>query len=128
MTTYTSASPVLRSIANAGPRASRPRRRARSAQRHTLTGPVAWVDADASLVVLRVERASLRARRFVGATVTVNLGGARLSAPDRNGDGELSAADLLPGERISVGVTLPVGADRLPRVVAARSVACASFA
>lgn len=69
----------------------------------------------------------MRARRFVGSTVTVDLGGARLSAPDRNCDGELSAADLLPGERVSVGVTLPVGTDRLPEMVAARSVACASF-
>lgn len=120
--------PASRGIANAGPRASRSSRRARSLHRHTLSGPIAWVDPQASLVVLRVERASLRARRFVGATVTVNLTGARLSAPDRNGDGRLSAADLLPGERISVGVTLPVGADRLPRVIAARSVACASFA
>jgi hypothetical protein len=80
------------------------------------------------LIVLRVEQATLRARRFVGATLTVDLTGARISAPDRNGDGELTAADLLPGERISIGVTLPVGADRLPRVIEARSVTCASFA
>ena len=121
------ASPAPRGISNAGPRGSRSPRRTRSRHRHTLTGPIAWVDPHASLVVLRVERTSLRARRFVGGTVTVNLAGARLSAPDRNGDGERTAADLLPGERISIGVTLPVGADRLPQVLPARSVACASF-
>jgi len=119
--------PASGGVANTGPRASRWPRRARSTHRHTLTGPVAWVDADVSLVVLCVERTSLRARRFVGATVTVSLAGARLSAPDCNGDGELTAGDLLPGERISIGVTLPMGADRLPRVICARSVACASF-
>jgi hypothetical protein len=125
----TQALPTTRRAANAAPRASRSRRRRpRSTERHTLTGPVAWVDPHAALVVLRVERTSLRARRFMGATVTVDLSGARMSAPDRNRDGEVSAADLLPGERISVGVTLPVGVDRLPRVVAARTAVCASFA
>lgn len=125
MSSFALASP--RGIANAGPRTSRPRRKSRSVHRHSLTGPIAWVDPRASLVVLRVQHASRRARRFVGATVTVSLAGARVSAPDRDGDGVLTAADLLPGERITVAVTLPVDQVGLPPVVAARSALCESF-
>lgn len=116
-----------RGTPNAGPRSSRSRRRAPSSGHHVLEGRLAWVDPYGSRVVLRVDATNRRARRFVGETVTVDLAGTRFSAPDRDGDGRLSAADLLPGERVAVSVKLPRELERLPRVVAARSVLCHSF-
>ncbi len=92
-----------------------------------LSGRLAWVDQRGSLVVLRVEKTNRRGRRMKGATLTVNLANARMSTPDRNGDGERTAADLLPGERVSVAVTVPRHLDGLPRVVAARTCTCQSF-
>lgn len=122
-----SSSSLPRGVPNAGPRTSRSRPRAATVDRLILSGRLAWVDDRGELVVLRVERTNRRGRRFNGATVTVNLAGARMSTPDRNGDGERSAADLLPGERVSVAVTLPRFLDGLPRVVTARTCTCESF-
>lgn len=126
MTTH--ATPSLRGgVPNAGPHSSRPHRRAATVDHLVLTGRLAWVDHRGGMVVLRIEDTNRRGRRFKGATVTVNLAGARMSTPDRNGDGKRSAADLLPGERVSVGVKLPRHLDGLPRVVAARTCTCESF-
>jgi len=119
--------PRRRGVANAGPRRSAARRRAATSTHHVLEGRLAWIDGHGSRVVLRVDSANRRARRFVGTTVTVYLAGARVSAPDRDGDGRLSAADLLPGERVTVTAKLPRHLERTPGVLSARSVLCHSF-
>lgn len=126
MITYATTS-LRRGVPNAGPHSSRARPRAATVDHLVLTGCLAWVDHRGGLVVLRIEDTNRRGRRFKGATVTVNLAGARMSTPDRNGDGERSAADLLPGERVSVGVTVARHLDGLPRVVVARTCVCDSF-
>lgn len=72
-------------------------------------------------MVLRVDTTNRRARAFRGRTVTVDLAAARIRAPDRDADGRNTAADLLPGERVTVRVNLPRRLPQLPRLVRAAS-------
>ncbi|MFA9272691.1 MAG: hypothetical protein ACEQSX_18465, partial [Baekduiaceae bacterium] len=88
---------------------------------YALTGRVAWVEPKSELVVLRVDATNRRARAFRGQAVTVRLAGARLRAPDRDADGQRTAADLLPGERVTVRANLPRRLARVPQVVTASS-------
>jgi hypothetical protein len=88
---------------------------------YALTGRVAWVERAGGLIVLRIDTTNRRARAFRGRTVTVDLGAARLRAPDRDADGRRTAADLLPGERVTVRVNLPRRLPQVPQLVRAAS-------
>jgi hypothetical protein len=88
---------------------------------YALTGRVAWVERAGGLIVLRIDTTNRRARAFRGRTVTVDLGAARLRAPDRDADGRHTAADLLPGERVTVRVNLPRRLPQVPQLVRAAS-------
>lgn len=88
---------------------------------HALTGRVAWVEREGGLIVLRVDSTNRRARAFRGRTVTVDLSSARVRAPDRDADGRHTAADLLPGERVTVRVNLPRSLPQVPQLVRAAS-------
>jgi hypothetical protein len=110
-----------RGVPNAGP--PRDARRAGSGVRAcVLTGTLAWIERDGRLAVLRVHDTNRRARAFRGRNVTVDLSAARVSAPDRDGDGRQSVADLLPGERVSVRANVDRWLSELPRTIAARQV------
>lgn len=87
-----------------------------------LTGRLAWVERDGRLAVLRVEDTNRHGRAFRGRTLTVDLSEARVSVPDRDADGRATTRDLLPGERVTIRVSLSRQAAELPRTVAARHV------
>jgi hypothetical protein len=102
------------------------RRRRRPPSDHAscvLTGAVQFVDGGARWVTIGVRDASSVGRRLIGSTVTLDLDGARLTVADRNGDGLLSARDLLPGDAIRVSVRLPRAAAHAPGMLRARRVA-----
>jgi hypothetical protein len=107
---------------NAGPGARGSRRQADGSVSYVLTGPLAWIERDGRVAVLRVQETNRRGRAFRGRTVTVDVSEARVSAPDRDADGRLTPRDLLPGERVTVRVNLPRRLAELPRTVAARQV------
>lgn len=108
-------------VPNAGPSAQRARRRPDRSATYALTGRVAWVERAGGLVVLRVDTTNRRARVFRGRTVTVDLAAARVRTPDRNADGRRTAADLLPGERVTIRVNLPRRLAQVPQLVRASS-------
>lgn len=89
---------------------------------HVFQGTLAWIERDGTLAVVRVRDTNRIARALRGRTVTIDLADARISAPDRDGDGQSSALDLLPGEQVEVRAAasdVPVDA---PRVLTARQV------
>jgi hypothetical protein len=104
------------------------RRRAPSDQvAVVLTGALRFVDHGGHAVAMTVRDASSAGRRLVGATVTLDLGRARLAAPDRNADGVVSPEDLLPGDRVRVTARLPRSPEPAPPVIAVRRMsACAA--
>lgn len=110
-----------RGVPNAGPSARAPRRRPDRSATYALTGRVAWVEPEGGLIVLRVDTTNRRARILRGRTLTVDLSRARLRAPDRDEDGRRTAADLLPGERVTVRTNLPRRLPWVPQVVSAAS-------
>ncbi len=110
-----------RGVPNAGPSARRARRRPDRSTTYALTGRVAWVEPRGGLIVLRVDSTNRRARVLRGRTVTVDLTRARVRAPDRDQDGQHTAADLLPGERVTVRANLPRRLARVPQIVGAAS-------
>lgn len=73
------------------------------------------------MIVVRVDTTNRKARAFRGRTVTVDLTQARVRAPDRDADGQRTAADLLPGERVTVRTNLPRRMDEVPQFVSATS-------
>lgn len=86
-----------------------------------MTGRVAWVEPQGGLIVLRVDTTNRRARALRGRTLTVDLTRGRVRAPDRDQDGRRTAADLLPGERVTIRVNLPRRLERVPQTVTAAS-------
>ncbi len=85
-----------------------------------LTGGLRFVDRGGQVVAMTVREASSAGRRLVGATVTLDLGRARLAAPDRNADGLVSPEDLLPGDQVRVTARLPRSPEPVPPVIAVR--------
>ncbi|HEU4974183.1 MAG TPA: hypothetical protein VFT50_03785 [Baekduia sp.] len=106
---------------SAGRRETGSTRRTRGAL-YELHGPLAWVERGGGLAVLHVQDGNRRGRRLRGRALTVELTAARVMAPDRNGDGRRTPADLLPGERVTVRVRLPRRLDTIPARIAARVV------
>jgi hypothetical protein len=103
-----------------------PRRDARRAgtgnATYVMSGPLARIEREAGVLVLRVDAGNRRARRLLGRTLTVDADGARVSAPDRDADGAVTVSDLLPGERVTVRALLPRRPERLPDLIPARVV------
>jgi hypothetical protein len=58
-----------------------------------------------------------------GADGDARLRTTRISAADRNGDGQRTGHDLLPGEPVTVTARLPRGLAELPALVPARRLA-----
>ncbi len=81
---------------------------------YVLEGQLRFVDREGARAALCVEGGNAAGRRFVGRTVTLDLRGARVAAADRDGDGAVSAADLLTGDRVSVVVRLARGLAEPP--------------
>lgn len=69
---------------------------------------------------MRVEDGNAVGRRFVGQTVTLDLSAAQIGAADRDGDGAITLADLLSGERVSASVRLARDLDALPALLVVR--------
>ena len=96
---------------------------------YVLEGPLRFVDRRGQRVVLRIEDGNAPARRFMGRTVTLDLGAARISTADRNADGVITPDDLIAGERVVVSLRLPRRLERLPELLAVRRLtACDSAA
>ncbi len=100
-------------VPNRGPGPVR-RRPSQHRATYVLEGPLRFVDRSGSCAALRVDDGNAAGRRFVGRTVTLDLRGARVAAADRDGDGAVSAADLLTGDRVSVVVRLARGLAEPP--------------
>jgi hypothetical protein len=88
-----------------------------------MSGPLRWVDPEGDVAALHVQDTNSAARSFAGAVVTLDLAGAAISAVDRNGDGERTGLDLLPGEPVTVTARLPRRLVAPPPVVSARRLA-----
>jgi hypothetical protein len=85
-----------------------------------LAGTLRFVDGGGRWAALAVGRATSGGRSLVGATITLDLLGARLTVDDLNGDGERSARDLLPGDDVRVTARLRHAAGRPPSMVRVR--------
>lgn len=84
---------------------------------YVLEGPLRFVDRRGGRAALLVEGGNAAGRRFVGQTVTLDLASARIGVADRDGDGRISASDLLSGERVSASVRLPRGLAEPPELL-----------
>jgi hypothetical protein len=87
-----------------------------------LTGTLAWIERDGRLAVLRVHDTDRRGRAFRGRNVTMDLSSAKVISPDRDADGRRTAADLLPGEWVTVRARVEPSSAEGGRMVAARQV------
>jgi hypothetical protein len=102
------------------PRADRQRRPPSDQVACVLSGALRFVDDGSRFAAMTVREATSAGRRLVGMTVTIDLGRARLTAPDRNEDGTISLKDLLPGDRVRVTARVPRSPEKAPPVIAVR--------
>ena len=91
----------------------------------TLSGRLRWIERDGTLAVLEVQDGTGRARRFERQHTTLDLRDAQVTVDDRDGDGERTGRDLLPGDRVSVRVSVARRAVRLPDLLSVRRVGVA---
>lgn len=98
----------LGGVPNLGGQPTVPRREP-EAQRAVLKGTLRWVERDARRAALQVRDASAAGRQLIGRTLTLDLSAASVRSDDRDGDGRRTAADLLPGDDVTVKVRI---ADR----------------
>jgi hypothetical protein len=87
---------------------------------YVFEGTVRFVDRRGDRAALRVEDGNRLGRRFTGHTVTLDLSAARISARDRNADGQISPADLVAGDRVIAAARLARGLAEPPGLVPVR--------
>jgi hypothetical protein len=87
---------------------------------YVLAGPLRWVDPTVPRALLRVDAASGAGRRLCGRTLAVDLDHAHITVLDADGEHRRVAADLAPGDMVTVRVRLPRHLGELPDVVSAR--------
>lgn len=84
---------------------------------YVLSGPLRWVDTGGSHAALLVDDANSCGRRLIGQTLTLDLAATAIRSADRDGDGERTCADLLPGERVTIKARLEAGILAAPDVI-----------
>jgi hypothetical protein len=87
---------------------------------YVLTGTVRFVDRRGERAALQVEDGNAAGRRFVGTTLTLDLAAAQVAASDRDGDGAISASDVVAGDRVIATARLPRRLAEPPALVAVR--------
>ncbi len=89
---------------------------------YVLAGPLRWVEPTVPRALLRVDATNPAGKRFAGRTLTVDLDATHITLFDRTGEHERVAADLAPGELVTIKVRLPRHLAELPDVVHPRAV------
>jgi hypothetical protein len=89
---------------------------------YVLAGPLRWVEPTVPRALLRVDATNPAGRRFSGRTLTLDLESVHITMFDATGEHERLAAELAPGDLVTVRLRLPRHLAELPDVVHPRAV------